>query len=116
MMKRVYEFVAITFWVVGTPWYGLLVFDDLMHPDRWDDGPLHDPRIYLPLMLCVGLFVAWSVWSQHRRQIEIDRMIVRTAKLKEFVETVDRQRAEGKWDEDRETQRLCTEWKKQQEP
>lgn len=116
MMKRIYEFTTIVFLVVGTPWYGWLVYDDLMHPERWDADRLHDPRIYLPLMPCVIVFIAWSVWSEDRMHKTLVRMRARNAKLNEFVETVRRQRAEGKWDEANETVRRYQEWKKHQGP
>lgn len=112
MMKRIYEFVAITFWVVGTPWYGWLVIDDLLHPERWDADPLHDPRIYLPFMLLTILFMAWCVWDEVRTEKQFDRERARNAKEKWFFDTVKRLRAEGRWDEANEVVRRYQEWKK----
>lgn len=114
-MKRIYEFATILFLTVGTGWYGWLVIDDLMHPERWDD-PLHDPRIYLPLMACVISFIAWSVWSEEKLTKKLDRMRWYDAQVKSFFDTVQRQRAEGKWEEANDTVRLYEQWKKRVGP
>lgn len=60
-MNKVYRCVTALFFSVGLPWYGWVIYQDLCHPEIWDQDVLHDPRISLPLLaillpLCVVVY------------------------------------------------------------
>ncbi len=113
VMNRICEFAAFVFLFVGTPWYLWLIAYDLMHPETWDD-PLHDPRLYLPVIALVIAFLGWLAWSEHKSEKEIARKKAQTAKVKEFADRVQRLRAEGKWQEANEMVLLYQKWAREQ--
>ncbi len=51
-MKRVSwsTWFFIAFWVFAVPWFGPLIYKDVVSPELWNDW-MHDPRWYGPVLI-----------------------------------------------------------------
>jgi hypothetical protein len=66
-MKTFYTLVTFVFFVVGTPWYAYVMFDDFCHPEIWDHDAMHDPRFYLPIVAVVLPLCVLAMWWEGRK-------------------------------------------------
>jgi hypothetical protein len=90
MFNRVCALGGLAFILLSPLWYGWVIYQDLTHPEMWDQDPLHDPRIYLPMLAVGAVFVAltlrWCYRTNCRtaeqmaelKQIEAMQMMGRT--------------------------------------
>lgn len=62
-MNRVYAILGLAFIILSPLWYGWVIYNDLTHPEAWDQDLLHDPRFYLPVLavgaVIVGVTMRW---------------------------------------------------------
>ncbi len=96
IMKTLYTCFGLLVLVVGPFWYGWIIYDDLMHPELWDQQPLHDPRNYAPYFPAVTSFVLGVMWWAFRTESEI---IWRSKFFGRFLEYVKWKECQGQWND-----------------
>src|SRR5436309_2497139 len=91
-MQRIYVLATLIFLVSLPIGLGQCLYRDFEHPEKWDQDPMNDPRIYLSLL---GAVVVASGAVLLRRS----RVNARIKKCGALLNTVIEKQREGKWDE-----------------
>lgn len=60
-MQRVWAMGGLLFFIVAPLWYGWWIYNDLTHPELWDGGFVHDPRVYLPVTVLTTVIVVLTL-------------------------------------------------------
>ncbi len=74
-MKRVSwsTWFFIAFWVFAPLWFGPIIYNDLIHPELWNDW-MHNPRWYMPLLLLSMAVIIAIFVAAFREQRRWDKM------------------------------------------
>ena len=81
-MNRFFALVALVFIIFSPLWYGWWIYNDLTHPELWDGGFVHDPRVYLPLDVVVGVGVMLTLRWCYRTNCETAERMAELEKIK----------------------------------
>jgi hypothetical protein len=70
MFNRLCALGGLAFILLSPLWYGWWIYHDLTHPELWDGGFSHDPRVYLPLFVVVTVLVVLGMRWVYRMNCE----------------------------------------------
>ena len=81
MKNRFFALLALAFLVLSPLWYGWWIYQDLTHPELWDGGFVHDPRVYLLATVLATVIVVLTLRWCYRTNCETAQ---RMAELKQI--------------------------------